>query len=175
MHAGFDTLDDVLEICPAAEDAGADALLLSYPPTFYPRSDADIYDYSSAALKGTNLATVLFAVHQWNFGRVHPATSRRSSWPTWPSCRTPWRSSARWRGPATARSCQALMSSADKLSISDPREYNSPAWVKFFGMQWMGTSNFEAFGDCVPRYFALCSATSGTRRCACTGRSTRSA
>ena len=22
-------------------------------------------------------------------------------------------------------------------------------------MQWMGTSNFEAFGDCVPRYFAL--------------------
>jgi dihydrodipicolinate synthase/N-acetylneuraminate lyase len=155
VHAGFDTLDDVLEICRHAEDAGADALLLSYPPTFYPRSDADIYDYSSAALKGTNLATVLFAVHQWNFGRVHPADLSPSLVAELAELPNAVAIKCEGGGPGNGALVQALMTSADKLLISDPREYNSPAWVKFFGMQWMGTSNFEAFGDGVPRYFAL--------------------
>jgi len=39
--------------------------------------------------------------------------------------------------------------------LSDPLEANSPLWVEMFGMQWMGTSNYEYWGGKVPEYFAL--------------------
>jgi 4-hydroxy-tetrahydrodipicolinate synthase len=41
------------------------------------------------------------------------------------------------------------------LLISDPRDFHSPALIRVPGMQWMGTSNFERYGDRVPRYFRL--------------------
>ncbi len=55
------------------EGAGADGVLLTYPPTFAPQSEDDIYAFTRTVLNETSLATVLFAVDQWNFGRVHPA------------------------------------------------------------------------------------------------------
>jgi 4-hydroxy-tetrahydrodipicolinate synthase len=155
VHGSFDTLEDTLEICRYAERAGASALLLSYPPTFYPRSDDDLYDYTAAALDGTDLATVLFAVHQWNFGRIHPADLSPSLVRRLAELPNAVAIKCEGGGPGNGALVEVLQSCGDLLLVSDPREFNSPAWVKFFGMQWMGTSNFEAFGDAVPRYFDL--------------------
>jgi 4-hydroxy-tetrahydrodipicolinate synthase len=41
------------------------------------------------------------------------------------------------------------------ILLSDPLEANSPLWVELFGMQWMGTSNYEYWGGKVPEYFGL--------------------
>jgi dihydrodipicolinate synthase/N-acetylneuraminate lyase len=155
VHGSFDTLEDTIEICRYAEGAGASALLLSYPPTFYPRSEQDIYDFTAAVLEATSLATVLFQVHQWNFGRLHPAdlsarlVRELAEFPNTVAIK------AEGGGPGNGAIVELLQTCGDRLLISDPREYNAPAWVKFFGMQWMGTSNFECFGDAVPRYFDL--------------------
>ncbi len=155
VHGSFDSLEDNIEVCRIAEGVGADVLLLAYPPTFYPRSDNDIYDYTSTVLNATNLATVLFAAHQWNFDRVHPAelspqvVNKLADLPNAVAIK------CEGGGPGNGALVEILDLCGDRLLISDPREFNSPAWVKFFGMQWMGTSNFEWFGNSVPRYFNL--------------------
>ena len=38
--------------------------------------------------------------------------------------------------------------------MTSPLEANSPLWVEMFGMQWMGTSNYEWWGGKVPEIFA---------------------
>lgn len=155
IQASFDTLDDMIDVCKFAESAGADVVLPSYPPSFYPRSQDEIYDFTRALMDGTNLATIIFSVHQWNFGRLHPADidprviARLADLPNAVAVK------AEGGPPGNAALVQVLMSCGDKILVSDPREYSSPGWVKLFGMQWMGTSNFEAFGNCVPRYFEL--------------------
>jgi len=155
VHGSFDTLADIIGVCKRAEGVGADGLLLAYPPTFRPQSEDDIYGFTSAVLTATSLATVLFAVDQWNFGRVHPAqlsvnlVSRLAELPNTVAVK------AEGGGPGNGGLVQVLDRCGSRLLVADPREYNAPAWVRFFGMQWMGTSNYECFGDAVPRYFDL--------------------
>jgi len=155
LHGSFDTLEDTIEMCRYAEGAGSDLLLLSYPPSFYPRSDKDIYDYTAAVLNATNLATVLFQVHQWNFGRINPADFSTPLVRDLAELPNAVAIKAEGGAPGNASIVEILDACGDRLLISDPREWNSPGWVKWFGMQWMGTSNFEYCGDAIPRYFAL--------------------
>ena len=43
---------------------------------------------------------------------------------------------------------------ADKdVLLSDPMEYTAPMWADIFDLQWMGTSNYEYYGDRTPRMF----------------------
>jgi 4-hydroxy-tetrahydrodipicolinate synthase len=42
-----------------------------------------------------------------------------------------------------------------RVLFSDPLEAHSPLTVEMFGMQWMGTSNFEYWGGAVPECFGL--------------------
>lgn len=155
VQGSFDTLEDTIEVCQFAETVGAALLLPSYPPTFYPRSDRDIFDYTSRLMEATNLATVIFSVHQWNFGRIHPADMSPQLVRDLAELPNAVAIKAEGGPPGNGALVQTLMDVGDKILVSDPRESSSPGWVKFFGMQWMGTSNFECFGDVVPRYFAL--------------------
>ena len=155
VQGSFDTVDDVIDVCKYAEHAGADNLLLSYPPTFYPKSDDDIFEYTAKVLNATNLATILFAVHQWNFERVHPAAlsprllDRLADIPNSVAIK------CEGGGPTNGAHVQIYDLCKDRLLLSDPREGSSPAFIRLFGMQWMGTSNFEYFGGTVPLYFGL--------------------
>jgi 4-hydroxy-tetrahydrodipicolinate synthase len=154
VHGSFDTIDDVIRVGRASAAAGADVLLLSYPPTFYPRTDDDVYEYSTAVMDAVPLATVLFAVHHWNFQRLHPAelspplVVRLADHPRAVALKCEG-------GAGNGAHADVLRLCGDKLLISDPREATSPGHVQWFGMQWMGTSNFQYFGDAVPRYFDL--------------------
>jgi dihydrodipicolinate synthase/N-acetylneuraminate lyase len=154
VHGSFDTLDDVLEICRFAESAGADVLLTTYPPMFYPRSVADIREYTQRVLDGTNLAAVLFSVHQWNFGRLHPSDIPAAVVRELAVSSNAVAVKAEGGPPGNGAIVEILDACGDLLLVSDPRESSAPGWVKFFGMQWMGTSNFETFGNVVPTYFA---------------------
>jgi 4-hydroxy-tetrahydrodipicolinate synthase len=73
-HAAFNTLEENIEVAGRAGAAGAELVLLGYPPSFYPQSERDIYDYSKAFCEATpTLATMLFPVPLWGFERLHPA------------------------------------------------------------------------------------------------------
>lgn len=155
VHGSFNTVQETLDACRFGEAVGADALLLTYPPTFYPESEQDIYDYTATVLDGTHLASVLFAVHQWNFEHIHPATlstpliRRLADFPNAVAMK------CEGGGPGNGAIAEIVAAVGDRILVSDPREYNSPGWVQWFGMQWMGTSNFECYGDIVPRYFQM--------------------
>lgn len=72
-HAVFNTLADNVEAVKLAEAAGAELVLLGYPPYFYPSSFEDVYSYTKILCSETNLAVMLFPVPTWGFSRLHPA------------------------------------------------------------------------------------------------------
>jgi purine-nucleoside phosphorylase len=43
----------------------------------------------------------------------------------------------------------------ERVLVTDPIEANVPGWWASYGLRWIGTSNYEAYGDAVPRYFGL--------------------
>lgn len=72
-HAVFNNLEENIEAVKRAEAAGAELVLLGYPPCFYPKSFDEVYEYSKAVCDATNLAVMLFPVPTWGFSRLHPA------------------------------------------------------------------------------------------------------
>jgi len=73
-HASWNTLQENIEALKGAEEAGAEFVLLSYPPAFYPQNEQDIYDYTKAICDSTNLAVMIFPMYLWGFySRVHPS------------------------------------------------------------------------------------------------------
>jgi len=73
-HSSWSTLEDAIAQLDAAEQTGAELVLLSYPPSFYPTSEQDVYDYTRAICDATDLAVMLFPMYLWGFGsRIHPS------------------------------------------------------------------------------------------------------
>ena len=73
-HASWSTLEQNIEAVRRAEAAGAELVLLSYPPNFYPLSEQDVYDYTRAVCDATSLAVILFPMFLWGFStRIHPS------------------------------------------------------------------------------------------------------
>lgn len=72
-HTAFDTLEQNIDVARRASAAGAEMALLSYPSSFYPGSERDIYDYSKTFCDSVDLATMLFPVPLWGFERLHGA------------------------------------------------------------------------------------------------------
>jgi 4-hydroxy-tetrahydrodipicolinate synthase len=73
FHAAFGTLAENIQAVKLAEKAGADIVLLSYPPQFWPTTEQEIYDYTKQFCDATDLAVMLFPIPLWGFERVHPA------------------------------------------------------------------------------------------------------
>src|SRR3954468_17940739 len=72
-HACFNTLEENIEMAQRAEAAGADLVLLTYPPSFYPESEDEVLAYTRAFADDTNLAIILFPITIWNFSGLPPA------------------------------------------------------------------------------------------------------
>lgn len=73
-HASWSNLEQNIAAVKGAEAAGAQLVLLSYPPNFYPESEQEIYDYTKAVCDATNLAVILFPMFLWGFNsRIHPS------------------------------------------------------------------------------------------------------
>jgi len=73
-HGSFNTLEQNIEAVKGAEAAGAEFVLISYPPNFYPESEQEIYDYTKAVCDATNLACMVFPMFLWGFySRIHPS------------------------------------------------------------------------------------------------------
>ena len=67
-----DTLEENLQLLEHAERAGLSHALLSYPHTFRPQSEEEIYAYAAELVQSTNLGVYLFASDKFGFHRIHP-------------------------------------------------------------------------------------------------------
>lgn len=151
LQGVFDTAQDIVEMANDASAIGVDAMLLGHPNSFYPTTAQEVVDYTRAVCEATDLPVVLFVVEHSNLRRldvrgfptealeriveidtvvaVKYEVGRRQTVGTW--------------------DCFRRLQDSGVL-LSDPMEFNAPLWVDTFGMQWMGTSNYEYYGAYVP-------------------------
>lgn len=155
-HASFNDLEENIEAVKIAEANGAELILLSYPPNFYPTTAQDIYDYTKAFCDATNLAVMLFPVTLWGFDRVHPsdieaAVIRKLI----DNCPNVAAVKAEGGMPNVMGFVECYRLFGKELVVTCPLEIDMIPLAQLVPMQFSGTSNTEYYGAMIPRIFRL--------------------
>jgi dihydrodipicolinate synthase/N-acetylneuraminate lyase len=156
LQGAFDTAEDIVTLANDARSLGIDGMLLGHPNSFYPTSAQEVEDYTLEICRATDLAVVLFLVEHSNLRRLDargfPADvlDRLTEVDTIVAVKY---EVGRQQTTNTYETFKRLQD-ADVL-LSDPMEFSAPMWVDLFDMQWMGTSNYEYYGDYAPRLLDL--------------------
>ena len=159
LQGVFDTTADIIMMANDARSLGVDGMLLGHPNSFYPTSAQEVEDYTTEICEATDLAVVLFIVEHSNLRRLDvrgfPADvlARLTNVDTIVAVKY----EVGRQQPTNTYETFRRLEKADVL-LSDPMEFNAPMWVDTFGMQWMGTSNYEYYGSYVPQLLDLLSA-----------------
>jgi 4-hydroxy-tetrahydrodipicolinate synthase len=155
-HASFNTLQENIDVATRVSGAGAELVLLSYPPTFYPKTSEDIYEYSKAFCDATDMAVMLFPVPLWGFERLHgasidPAVIVRLV----DECPNIVAVKAEGGFPSIAgfADCRRLV--GDRVIVTMPVEDQVLPAKLLVDIQWTGTSFMEYFGSSVPDIFRM--------------------
>ena len=156
-HASFNNLEENIEAVQATERAGADLVLLSYPPTFYPDSADDIYRYTKTFCDNTNLAVMLFPVPLWGFERIHPAAGFGPELIQRLLDEVPNIAAIKAEGgmPSIGGFVDVYKRFGERVVVTEPIEGNGLPMAGLVPMQFMGTSNYEYWGPMIPRIFGL--------------------
>jgi 4-hydroxy-tetrahydrodipicolinate synthase len=132
-------------------------VLLSYPPTFYPQSLRDVYEYTAAFCAETDMAVMLFPVPLWGFERFHPAsipiemlTEMVDEIPNIAAIK------AEGGMPAIGGFTETWNTLGDRVIVTMPLEQQAIPLATILPLQLIGTSNTECLGGAVPRMLALC-------------------
>jgi len=157
FHASFNTLEENIQMAKRAEDAGAEMVLLSYPPSFYPTSLQQVYDYTRAFCDATNLGVMLFPAPLWGFERLHPAsipiellTKMVDEIPNIVAIK------AEGGMPAIAGFAECWNRLSDRVVITMPLEQQAIPLATILPLQLIATSNTECLGGAVPQMLKLC-------------------
>jgi 4-hydroxy-tetrahydrodipicolinate synthase len=155
-HASFDTLEDNKVAARQAETAGAELMLLSYPPSFYPADENAIYEYTRALCDSTNLAVMIFAVPLWGFERVHPAClsvgliERLIT-----DCPNVVAVKSEGGYPSLGGFAQVWERFHDRVVVTHPIVQHAIPLATLLPLQAIATSNTEYYGDAVPQMLRL--------------------
>lgn len=156
-HASWSTLEQNIEAVRGAEAAGAELVLLSYPPNFYPESEQDIYDYTKALCDATNLAVMLFPMYLWGFSpRVHPSDIpvsllRRLI----DDCPNVAAIKAEGGFPGIQSVIECDRHFGKEVVISMPIEGELIPLAQIMPIQFSATSDHEYYGPMIPQVFDL--------------------
>lgn len=155
-HAVFNTLDENLEAVKLAEEAGADLVLLGYPPFFHPRSLDEVYDYTRAVCDATNLGVILFPVPAWGFSRLHPADMpisllRRLV----DDCPNVVSIKAEGGMPHIMGAIEVHREFHEEVVISSPLEYEYVPLAQIIPIPFCGTNYSAYYGSWLPRVHRL--------------------
>lgn len=156
-HASWSTLEENIAAVRGAEAAGAELVLLSYPPNFYPESEQEIYDYTKAVCDATNLAVILFPMFLWGFSsRIHPsdipARLIRRLLDGIPNIAV-IKAEGGFPSIMGIVECQRLF--GDEVVISCPIEGELLPLGQLFPIQLSATSDHEFWGPTIPRAMEL--------------------
>jgi 4-hydroxy-tetrahydrodipicolinate synthase len=165
-HASWSNLEENIEAVRGAEAAGAEFVLLSYPPNFYPESEQDIYDYTKAVCEATNLAVMLFPMFLWGFSsRIHPsdipvALIRRLI----DDCPNVAAVKAEGGFPSIQSVIECDRLFGKEVVISMPIEGDLIPLSQIMKIQLSAASDHEYYGPVIPKVFNSCATANTTRR-----------
>lgn len=156
-HSSWSTLEIAIEQVKVAEQTGAELVLLSYPPNFYPTSEDEVYEYSRSICDATNLGVMLFPMFLWGFSpRVHPSdipvTVLRRLIDDCPNV-VAIKAEGGFPGIMGLVECHRLF--GDEVVISCPIEGELIPLSQLIPIQVSATSDHEYFGPMIPRVFDL--------------------
>jgi 4-hydroxy-tetrahydrodipicolinate synthase len=154
FHGCFDTAEDVVRLAKAAESIGLEGLLLGHPPSFYPESAKELYDYTEFVCNRTNMGVVGFAQPHWNFHRLHPSGYPHQVMLDAAKLENLVACKFEVGGISGHYDFWRQIKGLNVL-YSDPMEANFPVSVELFGQQWSGTSGYEIFAGNSPKVFKL--------------------
>lgn len=156
VQAAQPTFDGMIRTIQYAEEAGVDLVLPSYPTTYYPTSYDEVFEDTKRVMGCSGLGCFIFCIDQWNFARMHPAAFPVSllarlidEVPNLVGIKN------EVGLPYAGGLIDVFEKFGDEVVVTDPLEYNSPAWIKHYGMRFLGTSNYESMGAQVPRMLEL--------------------
>lgn len=158
LQASQPTLADSLASVEHAAAAGVDLVMPSYPLYFNPPAIDEVFHFTKAIADAADLGMIIFAMDQWNFGRLHAAgfplqlLSRMvDEIPNVVAIKN------EVGGPGVGGISAVFEALRDRVVVTDPLEFNAPAWIASYGMRFMGTSNYECMGPAVPQMLELLS------------------
>jgi 4-hydroxy-tetrahydrodipicolinate synthase len=155
-HASWNTLEQQAEMARAAEEAGAQLILVSYPPSFYPGDADEIYTYTRMLCDATGLGAILFPVPQWGFERIHPASIAVDLLERLvDDCPTVVAIKAEGGFPSLGGFTEVWYRLADRVLVTMPVEQHAIPLATIVDMQLIATSNTEYYGSSVPRMLAM--------------------
>lgn len=155
-HSAFPTLQENVAAVREAGTAGADMVLLTYPPYFHPTSNTEILEYTAAVCSATDLGVMLFPVPLWDFERLHPMSLAPELLQRMVA-EIPNVVAIKAEGgmPTLGGLMHARWLVGDRLVISGAIEGEVLPLLTEVEFQCMGTSNYEYAGGAVPRIFDL--------------------
>jgi 4-hydroxy-tetrahydrodipicolinate synthase len=157
FHASFNTLGENIEMAKRCQEVGTSTVLLSYPPSFFPSSLRDVYDYTEAFCAGTDMAVMLFPVPLWGFERFHPASIPVEMLTEMVDC-IPNVAAIKAEGgmPAIGGFTETWNALHDRVLVTMPLEQQAIPLATILPLQLIGTSNTECLGSAVPTMLSLC-------------------
>jgi 4-hydroxy-tetrahydrodipicolinate synthase len=156
VHLSFDRPDQMIEAARTAEALGFEAALLSYPPSFRPKTAQDIVSFTEQIAQATDIAQIIFGVATWGFRALHPSQFPPDALAAMARFETSAAIKYEANAPGMISGIADLLRRCGKEVIVEcPLEQYAPGLVDWYGMPWMGTSAYESFGDRVPRWFRM--------------------
>jgi 4-hydroxy-tetrahydrodipicolinate synthase len=155
-HAIFNSLDQNIEAVRLAEAAGAELVLLGYPPYFHPSSLEEVYAYTRALCDATELAVMLFPIPTWGFSRLHPSDLpvpllRRLI----DDCPNVAAIKAEGGMPNIMGAIEVHRAFHEEVVISSPLEYEYVPLAQVIPIPFSGTNYSAYYGPWLPRIHAL--------------------
>ena len=158
LQASEPTIESTVAAAKMGAKAGVDLVMPSYPLYFNPTAHDDVFEFTKQVADASGLGLIIFARDQWNFGRLHAAgfpmfllERMVDEIPQVVSIKN------EVGGPGVGGIAAVFERFNDQVVVTDPLEFNAPAWIANYGMRFMGTSNYEWMGNGVPRMLALLS------------------
>lgn len=155
-HAVFNTLEDNIKSVRLAEQAGAELVLLGYPPFFFPSSLDEVYGYTKAFCDATRLAVMLFPIPTWGFSRLDPADMpvsllRRLI----DDCPNIAAIKAEGGMPYLMSAIEVHRAFHKEIVISSPLEYDYVPLAQIIRIPFSGTNYSAYYGPWFPRIHSL--------------------
>ena len=73
LQASEPTIESTVAAAKMGAEAGVDLVMPSYPLYFNPTSHDDVFEFTKQVADASGLGLIIFAMDQWNFGRLHAA------------------------------------------------------------------------------------------------------
>ena len=156
-HSSWSDLEHAKRALKIGEETGAEVVLLSYPPNFYPQTVEDIYDYTKAICDSTRLGVVLFPMFLWGFSpRIHPSDIPASLIRRLiDDCPNIVGIKAEGGFPGIMGVIECHRRFGEEVVISCPIESEFIPLAQVMPLRLSATSDHEYFGPTIPRIFKL--------------------